>query len=274
MLSQKTIDKLKELGFNPQALIDAAKAENEVDVDIPEGKLYKDTDLEARDANMKAEGKKLGVAEGKTAGFEIANKQIIDKFGLEGLSKTDDLSKILDASFAAASKGDEGLKGQVSQLLKDKETWAASEEGYKKQIDEIRFESTLLAQLPKNRSGILSDNEYLSLIKGSIKEADGVKAIEFGGEVLRDPQTRAILPIEKGIEKIFASREGWLKQEQSGGRGEGDKGGGSGGSTPKTWTEAQAKWTELNPDKPVSSPEFISYAQSLAAKDKDFKIDE
>lgn len=272
MLNQKTIDRLKELGIDTEKLTEAIKSETEVEIKLPEGKLYKDADLESRDSNMKSEGEKLGFGKGKDAMKEIANKAIIEKFGLKDVQKTDELTKILDASFTTASKGDEGLKKQVQDLLGDKLKLSQEIEGYQGKIKEKDNETKLLSSLPKNRSSILNDLEYLGIVKNHVKEVDGVLVVEFNGEVLKDETTRSPLPIDKGIEKIFASREGWIKTEAGGGRG-GDDFGGGGTSKPKSLSEATAKWEKDNPDKTMASPEFQGYINELA-KDKDFKLDD
>lgn len=223
MLSQSDKDKLKFIGLDPIALENAIKAEAETAIAIPTGTLLSEEQLTQRDLVKIEEGKRAGVEEGKNAGFEIAHKTLIDKFGLKDVKKTDETNKLADALSLTLTAGDEGLKKQVTDLLRDKETLLQEKETVLKEKKQIEQKTQLLTFLPKNRNSILSDDEYLSLLQSNIKEVDGVQIVELNGEVLKDQKTRANLPLKDAIEKVFEARK-WVEVQQQGqGRGEGDQ---------------------------------------------------
>jgi len=270
MISQAQKDRLKELGFNVDELITAITSENETDIAIPNGTLFTDELLTSRDTNNFTEGKKLGVTEGKKAGFEIANKTIIEKFGLKDVTKNDEPNKILDILNSQFSKGDEGLQGQIKALQADKtelENKVLSIESEKKAFER---NTSILSMLPKNRASILSDTEYLDIVNKHITDVDGVSAITINGEVLRDKQSRNIVPLNDGITKLFTERK-WIVEEQpTGGRGQGDTHRSVGGI--KTLSQARETFLKDNPDKNEASPEFISYVKDIAQKTSDFDV--
>jgi len=273
MIKQEQLDKLKELGIDVQQLVEAYTAEQEQDITIPEGKLYKEADLEARDSNMRSEGKRLGVQEGKDAMKEIANKMIFEKFGVKDLDKKEDISKVLDVAVETSSKGDESLKSQIKDLLSDKEKLEVELEKNNQEKERFSFRTTMLSNLPKNRSDILSDDEYISIIESNIEEIDGKKGIKLNGQVLKDDTTKEILSIDKGISRFFESRDGWLKKEEGGGRGGQDDPRKSGGGI-KTYSQALEKFTKDNPDKDATSPEFTSYLTKVVREEPSFNMDE
>ena len=218
MLKQEDKDKLKSFGFNVEEIETAVKSETEAVITIPVGTFMDEASLSARDANKISEGKTLGISEGKVAGFEIANKAIIEKFSLKDVKKSDEPTKIVEALHTQMGKGDEGLQGQINALLNDKttlETKVLTLEGEKKTIERS---TTLLGMLPKNRTSVLSDSEYLSLLNSNIEEIDGKMVVKLNGEVLRNGKTQDLLPLNEGIAKVFESRK-WLDNEPTPGRG-------------------------------------------------------
>lgn len=218
MLKQEDKDKLKSLSFNVEEIETAVKSETETAIVIPVGTFMDEASLSARDANKISEGKTLGISEGKVAGFEIANKAIIEKFSLKDVKKSDEPTKIVEALHSQVAKGDTGLQERIDLLLKNQsefETKIQTLEGEKKSIERS---TTLLGMLPKNRTSVLSDSEYLSLLNSNIEEIDGKMAIKLNGEVLRNKATQDLLPLNEGIAKVFESRK-WLDNEATPGRG-------------------------------------------------------
>ena len=272
MLSQSDKDKLKLLGLDPEKLITAVTAEAETAITIPTGQFLTDDQLTQRDSVKLEEGKRTGVEEGKKAGFEIAHKTLIDKFGLKDVKKTDDTTKITEALSATLSAGDEGLKKQVNDLLKDKETLLLEKEAVLKEKKQIEQKTTLLGYLPKNRNAILSDDEYLALLQSNIKEVDGVQVVELNGEVLKDQKTRANMPLKEAIEKVFEARK-WVENAggSGGGRGAGDDTGSKGGF--RKFSEFEKDWISKNGE---DSNMGVKYQQALneAMKNPDFNLDE
>src|SRR6185312_4125715 len=172
MLKKETAEKIKSFGFDVDKLISAIKDEAEVDYTVPEVQVFTTEQLEARDTNTKAEGKREGVAEGKTAGIEIAGKQIAKKFNLPDTVDKKNLDKVIEAVSANAAAGDEGLKEQIKLLQKDKV--------------QLSFDNTLISYFPAERDGSLEDSERLMLVKHALQfeTVDGKQVVKKNGEVL------------------------------------------------------------------------------------------
>lgn len=273
MLTQADKDKLKALGLDPDKLISAVTAETETSITIPEGQILSESDLTARDEQTKKSVKSEYEANGKKIGFEIANKTIIDKFGLKDVTKSDEPSKIADALNTVIAGGDTDLKKRVDDLIKDKDTLSQQLEQANKQADSIRFEYGLTAKFPKNRVETLTDSDFLMLIKNDIEEVDGVKGIKVNGEVLRDSKTRAVLPVDQALESYFTSRK-WIVESAGGGGGRGGKNNsGGGGGSYRTYSEAEKTYIEQNNGDvmAIARPEFKAYIAELA-KSPDFDM--
>lgn len=273
-LNQESKDKLKALGLDVDALEVAVKSETETEITIPAGSFFTDDTLLARDANKIEEGKRLGITEGKTAGFEIANKTMIEKYGLKDVKKTDEPAKVIEAMAATLSKGDEGLKGQISALQTDKEALLQQLSEKDNKMKDFELTTTLLSVLPQNRTSVLSDNEYLGILKSSVEEIDGKLAVKLNGEVLRDPKTRSVIDLKEGVNQVFASREGWLKKDDGGnggGRGAGDNHGQQ-HSGIRTLSAASEAYAKEHGEESLLTPEFRAHVQELA-KNKDFNLD-
>lgn len=270
MLRQEDKDKLKSFGFDVDKLEAAVKSETGTEIVIPAGSFFTDETLSSRDSNKIAEGKVIGISEGKNAGFEIANKLLIEKFGLKEVKKSDEPNKIAEALQVQLGKGDEGLKGQIQELLKDKQTLSDTIAQTELKYKSLERNTSLLSKLPKNRSSILSDTEYLSLLNSNIEEIDGKIAIKLNGEILRDTQTQDLLSLDKGIEKVFESRK-WIEEGNKGGRGGGD-GNNTTVVSAKTWSGATEAYVKEHGADSIATPEYRSHMETLA-KDPTFDVE-
>jgi hypothetical protein len=271
MLNKEQIELLKKFGFNYDSLVEAIKSEDEKEIKLPEGEFFTQATLEARDSNKISEGKKLGIEEGKKAGIEISNKEIIKKFGIQETEGKKDMepSKLIEIAYDKAQKGDDGLKGQIKALISDKQKLEETLSNKYKEVESVKFETSLFGMLPKNRFDVLSDSEQIQIIKGLIVDVDGKKAISFNGEVLRDEQTRDLMPIDKALAKVYESKK-WIQAENTGGgRGGSDNPTGGSGKITK-YSEAEKSWRDQG--KEISDPGFQTYVVGLAA-DKDFNMD-
>ena len=269
MLKQEDKDKLKALGFDVSALENAVKSETETAITLPTGQFISDDLLSTRDNNNIETGKRTGKEEGKRIGFEIAHKTLIDKFGLKDVAKTDETNKIIDVLQTVVSSGDSGLKKQVDDLLKDKTDLSTEIDTLKKNHESTIFEFDLLSKLPKERETILSDKEYLALIKPNIEEVDGIKGLKINGEVLRDTKTRSVVPIDKAVNQLFDSR-GWIKKDAgNAGRGAGDDNKGGGGY--RTYSDAEKAYIAKNGEDSNLGVKYQAYIAELA-KSPDFDM--
>jgi hypothetical protein len=270
MLTKETTKKLKKLGFDVEALVNAAKAETEVEYTVPEIATYTDEQLAERDTNTIAAAKPAIFGEGKTAGLEIAGKAIAKKYGLTDVDHKDP-NKVIAALDATVAKGDDGLKEQIGLLQADKtrlETTIAEKDG---QVKAVKFDSDLIKSFPANRNNAMSDDEYLLLAKNllTFEEVDGKPVVKRNGEVLRDKATQAPITPKDAIAQVFTEKK-WVSAEQGGGRGGDDNTGGNGGS-PKKYSTFEAQWLKQNPGKNPISPEFTA-ALVEAAKDPVFEM--
>jgi hypothetical protein len=276
MLKKETIEKLKAF-FDIDKLIAAIKAPAEVDFEVPEGTLMTEDVLTTRDKTMREEGvkegTKVGFKDGKDKGLEIAGTVILKKFNIDpktaGINPADP-DKITEAIHASAAKGDAGLQEQVGLLMKDKQKLEADLEQEKQSHNAAKFDSTLITNMPVNRSGqIMSDEEYLLTIKANLKfeNVDGIMVVKRGEEVMRDPTTKAPLPLKKALETYFADRK-WIAVEQKspeGGRGGKDalpQGGNTGGV--RTFNQAAEQYKKEKNTDNIISPEFTAYVQNIA----------
>lgn len=264
MLSKAIIEKITKLGINFTELEAAIKAETETAITIPDGELMTADQLTARDANAK----KNGIAEGKQAGIEIANKSFIEKFQLKDVTKTEQPDKIAEAVQAILSTGDSGLKDQIKALQTDKQTLESKLISLETEKKTIERNTSLLQKMPKNRLNVLNDSEYLSILAPMIEDIDGVLAIKVNGALLRDGKTQDLLSIDKAINTVFEQR-GWVEKEATpvGGRGGKTETGTSG---IKTLSEAKAQFVKENPDKNELSSDFSTYLSTITKDVADF----
>jgi hypothetical protein len=265
MLNKTELTKLKALfGKDTDKIIEAIKADEEVDITLPTINNLSEEDLATRDENTTKEAKKAGFTEGKNAGIEIANKAISKKYGLTDVD-TKDPDKVIAALDAKVATGDNGLKEQITLLQKDVTRLEGEKESIAGQTKQMKFETDLLTKFPKNRSNILTDEQYLSLIKNElgIEELDGKQVVKRKGEIMRDPVTKDPLPLDKVVESVFTESK-WLgKVDKDGGRG-GDDNPGSGGTT-KTLSKTIEAW-EAQGKNPMSQ-EFQAHVAQLAKTD-------
>ena len=269
MLKKETAEKIKSFGFDVDKLISAIKDEAEVDYTVPEVQVFTTEQLEARDTNTKAEGKREGVAEGKTAGIEIAGKQIAKKFNLPDTVDKKNLDKVIEAVSTSAAAGDEGLKEQIKLLQKDKESLLTEKENIIKEKEQLSFDNTLISYFPAERDGSLEDSERLMLVKHALQfeTVDGKQVVKKNGEVLRNPTTKDPLPVKDAISSLFTERK-WVTAGQGGRGGQDNPGKGGGGL--KKFSQAQEQWQKENPTGNVMSPEFASYVGNIAKDNTDF----
>lgn len=228
MLKKETIKKIAGLLKIKEADLEAAiTAEAETDVVIPENiSVLTQEELDTRDQAQKNEGIK--------AGKEIGAKEVRAAAGLEE-SVGKDPKKIAEAIVSKAVADAkipandrvvelEKQNGLLTQKLADKDTEIATAN---EKANSITKDRQILTALPKNRAGILADDEMLDIVKAKhIKEIDGnLVVVGKDGEPLRDPATTKPLDLASGLMTVFTERK-WLEDTGGtggGGRGKGDE---------------------------------------------------
>lgn len=266
-------DKMKALGFDVDKLIAAIMAEAETDYAVPEGQIFTDAQLEARDNAKIGEGKRTGETEGEKKGKELAAKALKKKFGIEN-EETKDLDKVVDLVNAKVATGDQGLKDQVAALLKDKETLQGTVAEKDKVISDAKFDSNLLSYFPANRGNGLTDAERLGIIKSNFQfdTVEGKTVVKRDGQTLTDPKTHAPLPPKDVIANYFTERK-WVGQGPTGGRGGDDTPApDSGAAGLKTYSAVEAQWQKDNPGGNIVSNEFQTYLQGAMKDVPDFDM--
>jgi hypothetical protein len=214
------ITKLKE-----EDISNAAKDEKEIDLAVPEGELFSTADLTARDENKKQEG--------ITIGKEMGAKEVKKAAGLDEKSSKDPAKifenikeKVLAEAKIPPSEQVTQLNEQISLLKKTLGEKDMEIESHKGVAVTAARDRKLLSFFPTNRANVLSDDEYLTLIKANLnfEEKDGVLQVKKDGVLLRDPKTQDPLTAKDAITGIFSERSGWLNGETgAGGLGRGGK---------------------------------------------------
>jgi len=272
-LKQETKEKIKAFGFDVDKLIEAIKAEPETDYAVPEDvTVIKNTELEQRDANKVAEGKKEGEKIGETKGRELAAKAFKKKFALED-SVPADVDKVVEAVNTKLNKGDAGLQEQITLLQKDKETLNKQLEEEKQRSKLAAHDAELISYFPANRNTDLTDAERLALVKMNLafEEHEGKAVVKRNGEILRDKTTQNPIAAKDAVASLFTDKK-WVKEEGSGGgRGGGNNGGSAvGGAGIKTASKFQEKWIAENPGGNVLSTEYTTALNKHAKDMADF----
>jgi hypothetical protein len=273
MLKQADKDKIKAYGFDVDKLIEAVKADAEVEYAVPEFVAIKQTDLEARDANKVAEGKRAGETAGETKGKELAAKAFKKKFNLAETIPNDP-DKVVEAVNEQLGKGDAGLKEQIALLQKDKEKALADYTAAEARAKQVENDNALINQFPAKRSAGLSDAERLMIVKANLAfdTVDGKAVVKRNGEIMRDKTTQNPISPQQALTDYFTERK-WLDAGGAGGRGGGDDPGGGGGTAGvKKMSEFQNKWLVENPGGNVNSAEFINAMNTHAKDHKDFNF--
>lgn len=244
MLKPEQITKISQLlKIKEDDLKNALANESEVEVTIPEISTFTTEELTARDTNIKG----ISYKEGKGAAVEMLVKEQKEKLGLEFEGK--DPEKLIEAIQTKAladakiepNKKIEELNGVIKNLQTSVSEFKTKEENLLKEIETSKLDSQLLGMLPKDRQSVLTDNEYLSMLKSqySFEVEEGKMVAKKGNEVLRDKTTQNPIEAKEVISGYFTERK-WIAE---GGR-QGRAGGGDGkcGSIYLGLSELKTEW--------------------------------
>jgi hypothetical protein len=229
MLKATDIQKISKLIKVPVADLEKAiKDPAEVDVTVADNLSVLTTEeLETRDTNSKNDGIKIGK--------EIGVKEVRTKAGLEDSvgKDPDKVAQAIAAKAVADAKIEPDKKvtqlteqiGLLQKSIGDKDAELSAE---KIKSAQAMDDSNILAAFPKNRNSLLSDQEYLNVVKGNLQfeKVDGKTIVKKGGEVLRDANSKNPIEMGKAIGDLFTERK-WL--DGAGGAGSGGAGGRAGG---------------------------------------------
>jgi hypothetical protein len=272
MLKADTKEKIKAFGFDVDKLIEAIKAEAEVDYAIPDDvTVLKNSDLEARDLNNKTAGKTEGITEGEKKGKELAAKAFKRKLSISD-TVPNEIDKVIEAANEQLGRGDQGLKEQIDLLQKDKERLETEKKDLQGRAEQAAFDSELISYFPSNRTTDLTDGERLALVKMnmSFETLDGKTVVKRNGEIVRDKNSQSPLAIKDVVASLFTEKKWNGGDPGAGGRGGGDNPPGGNGAGLKKISAFREKWTAENPGKDSNGPEFQEAIGKHAKDMKDF----
>lgn len=204
---------LKLLGYKDEDITNIVDAEDEQDIELPEGKVYTKKELDEIKNNY-VTSKKDGFY---NAGKEFAIKEMKDKEGLEFEGKDYDTfleaykSKVLkdaDINPTEAKKRHEEEKKSLQEKLIAEQKRVQEKEA---ELKNLSFERQLLASFPKGET-ILPHEDILTLAKARLQEkTEGDTTIySYKGADLKDDK-ESYLDLSASVAHIFKS-EGWLKE--------------------------------------------------------------
>ena len=173
MLTTATKEKLAKLGISVDDLTNAITSKEEVDIEIPEGKLFSDSELQVRDSNK--------FNEGKTAGEEMAVKAVKEEMGLNFQGKkVKGLAEHLAAQTPTATDVEAKLRDNLTKAEREKQELQS-------QFDAYKTQATVFESMPALKDGF-SRQEALALMKANgyefVSENGTLKAIKNGQAVL------------------------------------------------------------------------------------------
>lgn len=251
-LKKEAITKLATLAkLDEKAFLEAISATDEKDITIADDlNVMTKVELETRDRNQ--------YEKGKTAGSEMTMKDFKTKtkVDIEGT----DPEKIAEAiGKKAVEEAKIAPDEQVKEQKKLVDQWKVKASTAEEKIKTLETEKTQLSTdnkirglFPKDRSDILTDDEFLMSVKGkyNLEIRDGKEVVidRTTSEIVKDPTK--LEPVAPGdvVKKYFTERK-WITDPGTGGggRGGGNSNPGSGGvkfvklSEAKAWVESQGK---------------------------------
>lgn len=217
MLTTADKEKLKALGFDPEKLASAITDAKEVAITIPEGRLYKDSDIDELKGNVKAQHEK----DYSEIYLRKLNKDY--ELGLTAADAKDD-KRVLQALKEKAVK-DAGvepdkkvkeLEASIKKLQDEVIPTVRKEADEWKSKYSAREEFDFYAGLiPKGATSILTKEEHVNRIKGMYKKnEDGTWLDVKSGSVVKDNLEKPITDIAGKIAEVYKSNEGWLQSAE------------------------------------------------------------
>lgn len=245
MLSKETIQQLGKIlpeELSAETLAKAITSNEEVVLDIPNGKFYSESQKEQLLENYG----KSKYYEYKQVGEEIMLKNLSKKIGLETAMKDPDKfldtfkSQVLETAKVEPNKKISDLENSLSVLQKKYETDIANKENellsYNSKIKAIEQENRLKGISGDLISGITPDVTITMFNKEFEQKEDGI----YRNGILQKNDVEAPLKLED-VYSSFLQEKNWIKQQPTG----------NGGNTPQS---AGAK--------PKSYDEFVKHCES------------
>jgi len=258
-LSKSSIEKMaKLLGIN---IKDALEAKTDVDVDIPEVKVF------TIDGLAKFESEKVEV--GRKAGIEVAVKTYKKDNGLEFPGK--DISDLVQYF---ESKSD--VDGKVKKLQENIVTLTKEKEQVEGKLSKVELLTTIHNAIPAEYNG-MNKKELQALAEANgfeFKKENGKLIAYRNGEKVVEEMTQKEVDAKTALTNFFEGEKGFKVGAQTtdpvppkgrGGQNDPAKGG---NVTSAKRSEIEKAWTDANSGKSINGEE---YATHFATKVKELK---
>ena len=255
-LSKSSIEKMaKLLGIN---IKDALEAKTDVDVDIPEVKVF------TVDGLAKFESEKVEV--GRKAGIEVAIKTYKKENGLEFPGK--DISDLVQYF---ESKSD--VDGKVKKLQENITTLTQQKQEVESKLSKVEILSAIHGAIPAEYNG-LSKKELQALAEANgfeFKNENGSLVTYRNGKKVVEDMTQKELDAKTALTNFFEGEKGFKGGAPNTDPAPKGRGGQSdpikGGNTLATKrSQIEKEWTDTNPGKSVNGMDFATHFASKVAE--------
>ena len=213
MISKKDVAKLKEMGFDPEAIAAAVVADKETDITIPSGSFWTDDKIEELRTNVKA---------GHEQAYpEILGKQLNKEYEL-GLTGADakDLKKIADK---LREKGKSEAQVEPNTRIQELEkslkklqeevipTTQKEATEWKSKYQERETYDKYASLIPENANKFLTKDEHVTRVrKAYTLNEDGTVTDNATGAIVKDKLEKAVAAKDI-ISEAYTKNEGWLQ---------------------------------------------------------------
>jgi hypothetical protein len=269
MLKKEHVEAVaKLLKLKPEDLTAAIADANEVDITVPEGTLFAETEIETLKTNE--------YKRGSVAAVEIQVKDAKEKLGLDFKGKTIDglieaaqKKALEDAKIEPAKKVqelEEKLKtvqataADLQTKLTDKDTEIAS----------VKLHTELVKNVPEGT--LLEPDEVVALMKAKgydFKTVDGKLVATKDGKVIED---KVANPLEvKDVISSFAKEKKLISEEPEPPAGRGKGNGKPAGTVAGSLTELMEEFKAAG--KSVQGEEFSAAVEKARTANKEFKME-
>jgi hypothetical protein len=252
MVSKKSIEKMaKALGVDKTKIDEALTAENDVDIEIPDVKVFTPEGL------RKIESEKY--EEGKVVGVEMEVKKFKSENNLQFTGKG-----IADLAAHLESKSD--AEGRVKKLQENLTAAEQKSIQLEQKLQMVEVENDIYNAIPAEYNGLSKRAlKAIAEVDGNItfKKEDGKLNVYRNGQRVRDERTQADLPATDVLKNFFEVERGFkvagneATPERKGRGGEGTTF--KPASVSRKRSDIEREWTAANPDLNVSGMDYQTH---------------
>jgi hypothetical protein len=263
-LKKEAIERLKKLGLDPEEITAAITVEEEKDIKMPEGTLFTEAQLTARD-NVKYN-------EGKEVGEELAVKAVKQTLSLDfSGKKVEGLAKHLIDSKPNPTETEGKLRKNVETLTKEKEDLQNA-------FDLYKTENFASDSMPELNNG-LSKKDAIAVMKSngySFSASGDTLKVTLNGKAVQNTQTLEDLPAQEVITSFWKGRNA-IGATQAGTPARAGRGAGSdtaaATTAPTKASEVRAEWVTKNGVGSDNSAAYAAHLQSEMKRAKEAGVE-